>query len=112
MTYIVGDCLEKLVDVQDESVTTIYLDPPFDSGRDYTLSKNDATGFKDTWKGSDYKQFIESVIDACIPKMKKTGTLFFHISAEKMFTPEQVLRSKFKYVQPIFWKKCVDLRIT
>ena len=37
MTYIVGDCLEKLVDVQDESVTTIYLDPPFDSGRDYTL---------------------------------------------------------------------------
>jgi DNA modification methylase len=106
MTYIVGDCLEKLVDVEDGSVTTIYLDPPFDSGRDYTLSKNDATGFKDTWKGGDYKQFIESVIDACIPKMKKTGTLFFHISAEKMFTPEQVLRSKFKYVQPIFWKKC------
>ena len=106
MTYIVGDCLEKLVEVQDESVTTIYLDPPFDSGRDYTLSKNDATGFKDTWKGDEYKHFIEDVIDACLPKLKKAGTLFFHISAEKMFTPEQVLRSKFKYVQPIFWKKC------
>jgi len=40
------------------------------------------------------------------PKTEEGWISFFHISAEKMFTPEQILREKFKYVQPIFWKKC------
>lgn len=106
MEYIIGDCLDKLDLVKDESVTTIYLDPPFDSGRDYTMSDTNSIGFSDTWKGDDYRHFIDKVIDKCIPKLKKDGTLFFHISADKMFTPEQILRNKFKYVQPIFWKKC------
>ena len=56
MTFIRGDCLEKLDDVADASITTIYLDPPFDSGRDYKMSADDATGFSDTWKGDDYKK--------------------------------------------------------
>jgi len=106
MEYIIGDCLEKLDLVKDESIALIYLDPPFDSGRDYTMSHENSMGFSDTWKGGDYKDFIERVIDKCIPKLKKDGSLFFHISAEKMFTPEQILREKFKYIQPIFWKKC------
>jgi site-specific DNA-methyltransferase (adenine-specific) len=106
MKFIVGDCLEKLDDVDDNTVTTVYLDPPFDSGRDYTMSVHDSTGFSDTWKGHEYENFITRVIDKCIPKLKSDGSLFFHISADRMFIPEKILRSKFKYVQPIFWKKC------
>ena len=106
MTFIRGDCLEKLDDVADASIATIYLDPPFDSGRDYKMSIDDATGFSDTWKGDDYKTFITRVIDKCVPKLTGDGTLFFHISADRMFIPETILREKFKYVQPIFWKKC------
>lgn len=106
MTFIRGDCLEKLDDVADASITTIYLDPPFDSGRDYKMSADDATGFSDTWKGDDYKTFITQVIDKCVPKLTGDGTLFFHISADRMFIPETILREKFKNVTPIFWKKC------
>lgn len=106
MRYIIGDCLEKLDLVENGTVTTIYLDPPFDSGRDYTMSNEDSTGFSDTWKGDDYKNFITRVIDKCLPKLTRDGTLFFHISADRMFIPEQILRNKFKYIQPIFWKKC------
>ena len=106
MKFIVGDCLEKLDDVDDNTVTTVYLDPPFDSGRDYKMSVHDSTGFSDTWKGNDYENFITQVIEKCIPKLKSDGSLFFHISADRMFIPEKILRSKFKYVQPIFWKKC------
>jgi len=106
MTFIRGDCLEKLDDVADASITTIYLDPPFDSGRDYKMSADDATGFSDTWKGDDYKTFITRVIDKCVPKLTGDGTLFFHISADRMFIPETILREKFKNVTPIFWKKC------
>jgi DNA modification methylase len=104
--FCVGDCLELIKSVDDASIQTVYMDPPFDSGRDYKMSTTDNTGFTDTWKGDDYKQFIESVINLLIPKLKKHGTLFFHISAEKMFVPESILRSRFKVVQPIFWKKC------
>lgn len=106
MTFIRGDCLEKLNDVTNASITTIYLDPPFDSGRDYKMSADDATGFSDTWKGDDYKTFITRVIDKCVPKLTGDGTLFFHISADRMFIPETILREKFKNVSPIFWKKC------
>jgi len=67
---------------------------------------NDSTGFKDTWKGDDYKTFITRVIDKCAPKLTGDGTLFFHISADRMFIPETILREKFKNVAPIFWKKC------
>ena len=106
MKYIIGDCIEKMDLIENYSITSIYLDPPFDSGRNYTMSKDDSTGFSDTWKCDDYKKFITDVIDKCIPKLKQNGTLFFHISADRMFIPEQILRDKFKNVQPIFWKKC------
>ena len=41
----------------------------------------------------------------CKSKLKKDGTLFFHISAELSHTPEKVLKNHFKKVEPIFWKK-------
>ena len=104
--FTVGDCLTLFENVVDDSVQTVYLDPPFDSGRDYKMSVNDATGFGDKWTGDEYQKFIGSVIDAVYPKLKMDGTLFFHISADRMFVPETILRSKFKIVQPIFWKKC------
>lgn len=105
-TFTVGDCRNLITTIKDESVQTVYLDPPFDSGRNYKMSVNDETGFEDKWTGDDYKNFIESVVDLVIPKMKADGTLFFHISADRMFVPETILRSRFKFVQPIFWKKC------
>ena len=100
------DCLEGLSRVDDRSVQAIYLDPPFDSGRSYEMSVDDSTGFDDRWDGDDYALFISNVIDALEPKLSPNGTLFFHISADRMFVPECILRRKFKYVTPIFWKKC------
>lgn len=105
-TFTTGDCLTLLDGIKNDSIQMVYLDPPFDSGRDYKMSVNDETGFGDKWTGDDYRTFIENVIDLVHPKLKVDGTLFFHISADKMFVPETILRSKFKFVQPIFWKKC------
>jgi DNA modification methylase len=104
--FMEGDCLKCLDSVENESVQTIYLDPPFDSDRDYMLSVDSSVGFTDKWAGDAYKRFINSVVAKCVPKLKKTGTLFFHISADRMFVPECVLREHFKFVQPIFWKRC------
>ena len=48
MKYIIGECIEKMDLIENYSITSIYLDPPFDSGRNYTMSKDDSTGFSDT----------------------------------------------------------------
>lgn len=86
--------------------TMIYFDPPFNSARDYKLNFNSTIGFKDKWSEDDYEKFIQKNIDKLYDMLEKDGTLFFHISSSCMFVPEKILRNKFKYVEPIFWKKC------
>ena len=86
--------------------TTIYFDPPFNSARDYRLICNSTIGFKDKWTDTNYEKFIQINVDKLYDMLTKDGTLFFHISSACMFVPEKILRAKFKYVEPIFWKKC------
>ena len=90
----------------NEKFMMIYLDPPFNSDRDYSLSVSDKIGFKDKWTDTDYRKFLEVVIDKLYHLLDERGTLFFHISASQMFIPETILRNKFRHVEPIFWKKC------
>ncbi|MFA6981368.1 MAG: hypothetical protein WC209_18725 [Ignavibacteriaceae bacterium] len=57
MNYIyLGDCLNVLRDnIKDESVDLIYIDPPFNSKRDYNIFFDDKEiqtqriAFEDTW---------------------------------------------------------------
>lgn len=100
------NCLEFLKTVENDSIQTIYLDPPFNSKRDYQLTVDNTLGFSDKWDDNDYIKFITRLIDLCIPLLTKNGNLYFHISSDCMFIPESILRSKFKQVTPIFWKKC------
>jgi len=104
--FILGNCLEVLKTVEKNTVDAVYMDPPFNSGRNYTMSDENEVGFADKWTDAEYEAFIKQVTDLCYDCLKPTGTLFFHISADCMFIPEKVLRAKFLEVQPIFWKKC------
>ena len=104
--FLLGNCLNILPNIADGSIDTIYLDPPFDSNRIYKLSEENAVGFNDKWTNDDYEQFIQKVIELCFLKLKATGTLFFHISADRMFIPHKILQETFLTVQPIFWKRC------
>jgi len=84
----------------------IYFDPPFNSKRDYKLNVDSNIGFTDKWVDNEYYLFIKNMIDKLYDILEKNGTLFFHISSSCMFIPEVILRNKFKFVEPIFWKKC------
>jgi site-specific DNA-methyltransferase (adenine-specific) len=101
-----GNCLSLIPTLTDASIQTIYVDPPFNSGRTYSLEAGSAVGFEDTWTDETYHTFIKALVDACLPKLKKDGSFFFHISSDQMFIPEQILRKTFKFVRPIFWKRC------
>ena len=90
----------------EQKFKMIYFDPPFNSDRDYNLSKDTELGFSDKWTDQDYEDFIRRNIDKLYDMLDSDGTLYFHISSSCMFIPERVLRAKFKLVEPIFWKKC------
>jgi DNA modification methylase len=84
----------------------IYFDPPFNSDRDYKLNSDSKLGFIDKWTDVDYETFVSKNIDKLYDLLENNGTLFFHISSSCMYIPEKILRNKFKFVEPIFWKKC------
>ncbi|MDP2631133.1 MAG: transcriptional repressor LexA, partial [Candidatus Uhrbacteria bacterium] len=100
-----GDSLDVLPQLE-RKYRTIYLDPPFNSNRDYTYSAlGERFGFLDTWKEGEYEHWLDKLIAMCKTKLLPDGTLFFHISAELSLAPHLVLQKHFKKIEPIFWKK-------
>jgi len=99
----IGDALKHPI---IQKCNMIYFDPPFNSDRDYKLTCESNIGFSDKWTDADYEKFIEKMVNKLYRVLADDGTLFFHISSSCMFIPEKILRAKFKYVEPIFWKKC------
>ncbi len=103
--FYLGDNLQILQQLE-RKYATIYLDPPFNSNRNYKYAADDSDHiFKDTWEDGQYEQWLDRLIYLCKEKLNKNGSLFFHISAELSFIPQKVLSKHFKKVEPIFWKK-------
>lgn len=103
--FYLGDSLLILKKL-DPKYMTIYLDPPFNSDRNYKYDAGDQEHvFEDTWEDGKYEEWLDNLISLCKEKLKKDGSLFFHISAELSFIPHKLLLKHFKKVEPIFWKK-------
>lgn len=98
VTLNIGSCNDYIKTIQDRSVQMIYLDPPFNSDRNYTMGVESSVGFGDKW--------TDETISELTRVLKLDGTLYFHISAVCMLIPQMILVKYFKCVTPIFWKKC------
>jgi site-specific DNA-methyltransferase (adenine-specific) len=66
------DCLEFLGRVADESVDTVFADPPFNIGKVYGPRVND--GMKET----EYVEWAQTWIDECIRVLKPGGSFFLY----------------------------------
>lgn len=106
VTLNIGSCNDYVKTLADKSAQMIYLDPPFNSDRNYTMSVDSSVGFGDKWDDASYEKFIDETIIELKRVLKLDGTLYFHISAACMLIPQMVLSKHFKIVTPIFWKKC------
>lgn len=106
--YLEGDGRKLMTEVADNSIATIYFDPPFNTGKDYRLdTEEDAIGFSDIFSSdNEYITLIEPVLKDAKRVLTKDGSLFFHISAEEMLIPQVLCQKHFKNVQPIFWNRC------
>jgi site-specific DNA-methyltransferase (adenine-specific)/adenine-specific DNA-methyltransferase len=69
-TFYVGDNIELIKRVSAESIDMIYMDPPYNTGRDFYY-------FKD--KFADFSKFMEERILECHRILKKNGTIIIHV---------------------------------
>lgn len=71
-----GDCLELLSEMKDESVDTIFADPPFNIGKDY---KN---GYVDNNSETEYLEWCQKWISECSRVLKQGGAFFLYATPE------------------------------
>lgn len=77
-----GNCLDKLLEVDSESVDLVYFDPPFFTQKKHSLSNRDNTKiyeFNDKFDSIDeYLLLIKNVLSQCKRILKNTGSVFLH----------------------------------
>jgi DNA modification methylase len=80
---ILGDNLEVLKRLDNESVDLVYLDPPFFSNRNYEViwgDEGEVRSFRDRWSGgmSHYIDWLKERVQEMHRILKPTGSLFLH----------------------------------
>lgn len=82
MSIFLGDCLEQLKNIPDETVDLIYLDPPFYTQKTQKLRARDNLkeySFDDSWESiQEYFNFIKDRLLECHRVLKKSGSIFLH----------------------------------
>lgn len=92
-----GDALEILATIPDESVDLIFVDPPYNIGKNFA-------GRKDKWKtDEDYLNWCYQWIDLCIRKLKPTGSFYVMTSTQFMPYFDIYLRDKVTILSRIVW---------
>ena len=77
-----GDCLEKLADLPDHCIDLIYIDPPFNSNRNYEVfwgETKEKRAFED--RHASTQAYIDYMRPRCVQLarvLKKTGSFYYH----------------------------------
>lgn len=78
---IQGDSLKILKEITEKSVDLVYLDPPFFTQEEQSLSSkaNVIYSFNDKWNNMDtYLNFIQERLLECKRILKDSGSIFLH----------------------------------
>jgi len=80
---ILGDCLQIMKKMEDESVDLIYLDPPFFTNKDYEIiwgDEEEKASFEDRWSGGriHYITWLKDRVEEMHRILKDTGSIYLH----------------------------------
>lgn len=86
----------------------IYLDPPYETNRTFTLdSRSNTIGFDDHWNGDDaFGKWLHQLVEHLSMMLSSAGTLVLHISSEHSHTAECVVTKRFRTIQKVYWRRC------
>ena len=80
---ILGDNLEKIKEIESDSIDLIYADPPFFSNRNYEViwgDEGEVRSFQDRWAGGieHYITWLRERVEEMHRVLKNTGSIFLH----------------------------------
>lgn len=92
-----GDCLDALHKVEDESVSLIFADPPYNIGKKFGT-------FNDEWPSDmAYADWCYKWLELCIKKLKPNGSLYVMTSTQAMPYLDLWLRERMTILSRIVW---------
>lgn len=107
-----GDCLEKLRDLPDGCVDLIYIDPPFNSNRNYEVfwgETKEKRAFED--RHASTQAYIDYMRPRCVELarvLKKTGSFYYHCDWHASHYVKVMLDQTFgenNFVNEIIWQR-------
>ena len=94
---ILGNCLENLSKIADNSIDLIFADPPYNIGKDFGNNK-------DKWNSTDeYISWCKLWIDECFRILKKDGTFYFMTATQFMSYLYVYVSEKYNVLSRIIW---------
>ncbi len=94
---ILGDAIEALESIENESVDLIFADPPYNIGKKFV-------GLPDKWESDDsYLNWCYKWLNLCINKLKSNGTMYVMTATQNMPHFDLFLRDKLTILSRIVW---------
>ncbi|MBI5725451.1 MAG: restriction endonuclease [Planctomycetes bacterium] len=107
-----GDCLEQLRNLPDACVDLIYIDPPFNSNRNYEVfwgETKEKRAFEDRHASTQaYIEFMRPRCDELARVLKKTGSFYYHCDWHASHYVKVMLDQIFgenSFLNEIVWKR-------
>lgn len=92
-----ADVFDGLSLVDDESVDLVFIDPPYNIGKDFKATQ-------DKWNtDEEYIDWVYRWLDVCIEKLKSNGTMYFMSSTQYMPYFDLYLRRRMAILSRIVW---------
>lgn len=96
-TIIHSDAIQSLETIPNESVDLIFVDPPYNIGKNFN-------GLKDKWGSEEeYLNWSYSWIDLCISKLKSNGSMYIMTATQFMPFFDIYIRKKLSILSRIVW---------
>lgn len=110
ITTLSGDCLAVLDTLSEGQFDLIYLDPPFFTQKEHTLTTRDGSttfAFSDLWKShEEYARFLYERLLKLHRVLAPTGSLFFHCDSSAVHIARLILDQIFgaaRFQSEIIW---------
>lgn len=97
---VMGDAVAALEEVEDGSVDLVFIDPPYNIGKDFN-------GCKDRWRDDrSYLDWCYEWLEPAVRKIRPSGSLYLMSSTQFMPYFDLFLRDKVEILSRIVW--CYD----
>ncbi|BBM45169.1 adenine-specific DNA-methyltransferase [Leptotrichia trevisanii] len=94
---VLGDCLDILRSIKDNSINLIFADPPYGIGKNFG---NDSDFFKNK---EEYFEWAKKWIDECMRILKEDGTMYFMTSTQFMPFLDVYVDNNYYIINRIIW---------